>query len=256
MNEFNVAWMFPDTLFLHGERGNLLALARYAQMAGLKPIVDKVDFSTEGWDPWAYDVLVFGPGEISSFADVVEWLKPYADELSEFILQGGPIIVTGTSVGIFCEKTIRTDGTEIEGLGLLYARYHENEDVYGDDNWFSCVYNGNEMEIIGNQIQMGNLELVDEDPFGKLKYGYGNTGKDQQEGIIKKNSIFTNTLGPMLVCNPWLTEEIIRVCIFNRGYEGKDFDYDMDLEKKSFETKKRLIMTKETELTNCPREKE
>ena len=256
MNEFRVAWMFPDTLFLHGERGNLLALARYARMAGLTPTVDKVDFSTEGWDPWSYDVLFFGPGEISSFSAVAEWLQPYTDDLAEFIAQGGPIIVTGTSVGLFCEKTLRADGTEVEGLGLLYATFKENEDVYGDDEWFSCIYNGKEMEIIGNQIQMGDLELVDENPFGKLLYGYGNTGKNREEGIIKNNSIFTNALGPVLVTNPWLTEEIIRVCIFNRGYEEKDFGYDMELEHKSFESKKRLITTKETRLTNCPREKE
>ena len=102
MNEFNVAWMFPDTLFLHGERGNLLALARYAQMAGLKPIVDKVDFSTEGWDPWAYDVLVFGPGEISSFPQVMGWLYPHKEKLSDFVNEGRPLIATGTSVAMFC----------------------------------------------------------------------------------------------------------------------------------------------------------
>lgn len=256
MNEFKVAWMFPDTLFLHGERGNLLALARYAQMAGLKPSIDKIDFSTEKFDPWMYDVLFFGPGEISSFPEILKWLKPYVDDLTEFVREGGPIIVTGTTVGLFGDKVIRADGSEFDCLGIIYTTFKENENVYGDDIYFKCRYNDAEMEIIGNQIQMGDITLVDELPFGELIYGYGNSGTNLQEGVIKNNSIFTNTLGPMLVTNPWLTEEIIRVCMRSRGYGEAEFDYDMELERKSFESKKRLIMTKETHLTNCPREKE
>ncbi|MBR7088625.1 MAG: hypothetical protein IKI38_04650, partial [Mogibacterium sp.] len=33
----NIAWMYPDTLYLHGERGNVMALVRYAQYLGLEP---------------------------------------------------------------------------------------------------------------------------------------------------------------------------------------------------------------------------
>ena len=47
MSDFRIAWLFPDTLFLHGERGNLLALARFARLAGFEPEIIKVDF--DGW---------------------------------------------------------------------------------------------------------------------------------------------------------------------------------------------------------------
>lgn len=55
----------------------------------------------------------------------------------------------------------------------------------------------------------------------------------------------------MLICDPWLTVEIIKVAASNKGEEFKGIDYDMELEKKSFETKKRLITTKESRLVNC-----
>lgn len=32
MNTMKIAWLFPDTLYLHGERGNILALARFAEL--------------------------------------------------------------------------------------------------------------------------------------------------------------------------------------------------------------------------------
>ncbi len=251
MNEFKIAWLFPDTLFLHGERGNLLALARYAQMAGLAPEVIKIDFSTEDFDPASFDVIFCAPGEISSFPAVAEWLAPYRDKLAEFVFGGGPLIVTGTSVGLFGNKVIRSDGSEFDGLGIIFTDFRENEEVYGDDVYFRCEYNNEIMEVIGNQIQMGDLIIHEEKPFGEMFYGYGNTGKTREEGVQKWNSIFTNTLGPMLVCNPWLTEEIIKVAAARRELEIQPTGYDMKLEQDSFATKKEFILTKETHLTNC-----
>ena len=98
---------------------------------------------------------------------------------------------------------------------------------------------------------MGNLDIGNEKPFGHLLYGYGNLGKDRTEGIIKWNSIFTNTLGPMLVCNPWLTQQIIRVAAKKKGIDDLDFHFDPKLEMDSFLTKKEFILTKETKLKNC-----
>jgi CobQ-like glutamine amidotransferase family enzyme len=85
-----------------------------------------------------------------------------------------------------------------------------------------------------------------EKPFGQLMYGFGNTGKDRKEGSVKGNSIFTNTLGPILVLNPWLTKKIVMLCT---GCE--DFDFDMSLEHKSLETKKQFTAGKVSRLTNC-----
>ena len=141
MSDFKIGWLFPDTLFLHGERGNLLALARFAQLAGLSPVVEKIDFSTEGFEPANYDVLFCAPGEIACFQDVVDWLTPYKDKLTGFVSGGHPLIVTGTSIGLFCHQVLRADGSEMYGLGLLRAIYGEKEDVYGDDIYFKCVYN-------------------------------------------------------------------------------------------------------------------
>lgn len=253
MSKFKIAWLFPDTLFLHGERGNLLALARFAQMAGYEPVIDKIDFRSEKFVPEDYDVIFAAPGEISSFPAVRDWLLPYKPQLREYVDSGRPMIVTGTSVGLFGKQVLRSDGSEFEGLGIIFTQFSENKDVYGDDIWFECEYNDAKMEIMGNQIQMGDLNIVSETPFGHLKYGYGNTGKDQNEGVLRGNSIFTNTLGPILVCNPWLTEEVIRTAARIRGHEMPEFTYDPKLEKASFATKKKFTETKETRLTNCSR---
>lgn len=251
MSDFNICWLFPDTLFLHGERGNVLALAKYAELMGFDNKVTKVDFDTEDFDPMNYDVIFVAPGEISSFPAVRDWLLPYKDRLEEFMEEGHPLFVTGTSIGLFGKTIKRTDGTEMEGLGIMHTVMTEREYVYGDDVLYKAEYNGVPMEIVGSQICMADLDITDEEPFGELEYGYGNTGKDRREGMTRGYSVFTNALGPVLAYCPWLTCEIIRQGAWANGKSAKELSYDMELEKKSFELKKKYNLTKQTELTNC-----
>ena len=245
MNDFNIAWLFPNTLFLHGDRGNLLALKRFSKLMGLNPVVQKIDFDTEDFDPDKFDVIFAGPGEISSFPELKKWFDNRSSDISDFVSSGRPLIVTGTSICLFGEEYVRDDESEYKGLGIISTAYKERKDIYADDIWFECKYNEKNLQIIGNQIQMGNIEIKDEKPFGKIIYGYGNSGKDENEGVIKANSIFTNTLGPILICNPWLTIEVIKVACKYRGIDISEYTYDDTLEKASFEAKKMFINDKE-----------
>ena len=244
------AWLFPDILYIHGERGNLLALERVAKFAGAEAVIDRIDFDTEGFDPMNYDFIFCPPGEIASFNAVVEWLKPYKSQFEAFLEAGRVLLVTGTSQCIFGGITKREDGSTVEGLGLIDCDFTERRLVYGDDLNYMAQFGGEEFEIFGSQIQMMDVESREE-PFGQLMYGVGNTGKDRNEGSIKVNSIFTNTLGPILVLNPWLTKKIVLTCLKNSGFEEEDFDFDMSLELKSLETKKQFTSGKVSRLTNC-----
>ncbi|MGF6375623.1 CobQ-like glutamine amidotransferase family enzyme [Clostridiales Family XIII bacterium PM5-7] len=251
MSKIKIAWLFPDTLYLHGERGNIMALERFARLGGFDVETTKVDFDTVNFDPLDYDIMFCPPGEITSFPAVIQWLMPYQEKLESFIQQKRPLIVTGTSIGIWGNTVERTDGTSFSGLGIIDIHTKENEQVYGDDNDFICQYNGEEIEVIGNQIQMADFVNHNEAPFGTLIYGYGNTGKNREEGFQKENSIFTNTLAPMLVVTPKLTMEIIRVVAKNKGLNIPEFDVDVEIETQSFMTKKEFILGKESRLTNC-----
>lgn len=251
MRELRIAWLFPDTLYLHGERGNILALQRIIALKGLEAAVDQIDFETEGFDPMDYDIIFCPPGEIVSFPVVLEYLKPLKSRFEEFVSDGRPLIATGTSAGLWCRQVQRADGSSFEAMGLLQATAKENEAVYGDDVYFTCQYGGTEMEVLGNQIQMADLISEGEEPFGRLIYGYGNTGRDRQEGFRKENSVFTNTLGPMLVTNPWLTEKIVETAAEKAGLAISGGALDTSLEQRSFDAKKKFIAGKTTRLTNC-----
>ncbi len=251
MKTMNIAWLFPDTLYLHGERGNILALMRFSELAGFKAELKKVGFETEDFDPMNYDIIFCPPGEMVSYPVILEWLRPYKHQFEAFVEAGRPLIVTGNSIALWCSKVLRKNGSEFEGMGLLSVEAKENEAVYGDDIYFSCHYHGVDMEIIGNQIQMADFTNQGEEPFGRVLYGYGNTGKNREEGFQRKNSIFTNTLAPMLVVTPELTIEIIKAAAESKGELVENIEFDMELEEKSFATKREFIFGKESRLTNC-----
>lgn len=251
MNTLKIAWLFPDTLYLHGERGNILALEYFAKLANLTPETEKIDFDTQGFEPMDYDIIFCPPGEIVSFPAVIEWLTPYKSQFEAFIEEGRPLLVTGTSMAIWGKKTQRTDGSSFEGLGILSVDTVEKEAVYGDDLYYRCLYNGKGIEIIGSQIQMADFINRGEEPFGRLFYGYGNTGKDRSEGFAKKNSIFTNTLAPVLAVHPTLAVEVIKAAASAKGTELGEIIWDNSLAEKSFATKKEFIENKVTRLTNC-----
>ncbi|MBS6799757.1 MAG: cobalamin biosynthesis protein CobQ [Firmicutes bacterium] len=245
------AWLFPDILFLHGERGNIMALERIAGLLGIDLAVEKIDFSSEKFDPMNYALIFCPPGEMASFETVLEWLRPYADDLEKFVESGRVLLVTGTSMCMFGRDTARQDGTAIEGLGMIDCSFKERKYVYGDDICFTSDYGRQREECFGVQIQMMDICSREDRTFGNLIYGFGNDGKGRNEGVIKNNSVFTNVLGPMLVLNPWLTEEMIRKAAESIGLETDDVDIDTSLERKSLKSKKKFAMNKKTRLTNC-----
>lgn len=245
--KIKIGWLFPNTFNLHGERGNILALEAEAKRRGYGVEITQVSLDSINFTPLDYDFLFCSPGEMEHFPAVIDYLEKSKDALISYA-ENHPMLVTGTSVSLFGTRIHREDNTVIKGLGIIDVETYENPAVYGDDLFFRCQYNGKEMEIIGSQIQMMNLDIKEESPFGRLIYGYGNTGKTKFEGVMSGKGIFTNTLGPILVCNPWLTEEILNLIECNRGWPLWEEHRDNTLELRSLKTKVALINKKETRL--------
>ena len=204
-NIVNVAWMYPDILNLHGERGNAKAFELVSKKMGVKLNIDRID-------------------------DI--------DKIKEYIKNNKIIFVTGTTGALFAHNIDRLDGSSFNGLNLLDMDVKERNMVLGDD----LYYKFEKMEIMSSQIQMIDITLNKAKEFGKIIYGYGNNGKN--EGARNKNLLFTNALGPVLVKNPWLTEYLINLALKNKGLKEINKKMDFDLELKSLESAKDFINKK------------
>lgn len=240
-NELNILWMYPDILNLHGDRGNLMAFKKIGNLLNIKVNINKVESYNDDIDFENNDIIFFNVGEIKVMPTIIETLKKYNESLKKFIEDNKTIILIGASGCIMAKKTIRKT-EEFEGLGYLDMDLVERENIYGDDILFTL--NENNMEIVGCQIKMLDTILHSDIALGLLKYGSGNNGfNEKTEGAKYKNVIYTNTLGPIFVKNPWYTELIIKNALKNKNIniEKTLADEDFDIELNSLKAIKKFI---------------
>lgn len=206
MKKLKLAWMYPNVLNLHGERGSVMAFARIAEKLGIELETVRIDDPDVTPEISDVDIMFFGPGELRVMPMLRDVLTPVKDALEAHIAAGKYIIALGTTGALFAEKTLREDGSVIEGLGFLPESAEERSMVWGDDLYFTL---GDGTEIIGSQIQMLNFKVSPGSELGKVIYGFG-SGATGFEGCRSGNLIHTNCLGPVFVKNPWWAEIILR----------------------------------------------
>ena len=223
----NILWLWPDILNQHGERGNAMALVRVCGLYGIETEVARVNRLEDELSVEAADIILIGAGELAVMPQIVGALSKHVKRLADWVEGGGILFATGTAGAALGVQTLRTDGSQISGLGLLDMECREREAVLGDDLIFSigggngdvtdgCLVGGNGSDPGGGlgiyciQIQMMDVSLAaGQQPLGRIIYGYGNNGSGF-EGAQNGGVIFTNALGPVLVKNPWLTLSLIR----------------------------------------------
>lgn len=239
MNKIVVGWMYPDLLNLHGERGSVQALVQTGKAMGLEVDIRRVeDFD----DPIPFeelDMLIFLPGEIAAFRHLVPALQGQLTQLQAYLEDGHYLLALGTSGLMFGKSVLREDGSTQEGLGLLDMTAKERKYVWGDDLHFRI--HGSDMEIVGSQIQMAEVDA--KESFGQTVYGMGNNNTGA-EGARWKNLIYTNCAGPLLVKNPWFAAEILQDVAQKKGLEFHPAEPNR-IAKDSFDSTLRFIQTKQ-----------
>lgn len=243
----NIVWAYPDILNLHGDRGNLFAIEKVAKMLGIETKVTKIENYKDKIDFENTDIILFNVGEVKVMTTIIYALEAQEKELMEYIEAGKIIILIGTTGCIMAKETLRADGSKFEGLGILDMQCIERKDVYGNDLHFTLKEDEN-MEIMANQIQLIDTVLNSDIALGFVKYGMGNND-GITEGAKYKNVIFTNSLGPVLVKNPWYTEKLIKIAMENKQekIENSIEKEDFEIETKSMECIKKFIENKRKE---------
>lgn len=253
--EINIAWLYPDILNLHGDRGNMMAFAMIAQSMEITLNIKRVNSyeDIENFDD--IDIIYMGAGQLRDMKHVMDDMENYAEELFSYVDNGGYMLVTGSTGCVLGKSYTFEDNTETKALGLLDMTARElcrtkapfvTREVYGDDILWKT---DDGMEIAGCQIQRMDFALQNGlKPFGSLIYGYGNNCMDGKEGARYKNLMFTNTAGPMLSCNPWLGIKLFEDILADKGEAPKEYDKSslnyMKYAEESLKLKKQFIKEK------------
>ena len=236
----NFCYLYPDSFNLHGDRGNVFAFEKTANLLDVDMRFQKIDSFADKIDFDEIDILFVSPGELRTCEGIAETIREKADGFKAFIASGKTMIVIGTTISLFAKETERLDGTVFQGLGLVDAICKERKITYSNDEVFTTNVFGDSLEIVGGQIQMIDVCLNGEPPLGKVIYGYGNNHKDD-EGIKKNHFYFLNTLGPVFVKNPWLTANIIAEAMYLDTKPFNETDPAFCLEHKSNDEIRKFI---------------
>lgn len=237
-NTLNITWLYPDLLNLHGDRGNLMAFEKVGRKMGLDVKINRIDTFAQKIDFENSDIIFLNAGELKTVSSVVENIKKYGSAIYDFVEAGKPVIAIGTTGAVLIDSTRRTDGSTVEGLGIIHAEAVERAAIYGDDLHISLLED-KAFELMAVQIHLVDFFLKDQkDALAAVIYGKGNNDQDTTEGGKYKNAIFTNALGPVFVKNPWYTEKIINEALKAKGLPAAEpIEEDFfQIERNSFQT--------------------
>jgi len=210
--ELVIAHIHPELLNLYGDSGNIITLKARLSARGIDAkiieygIEDSLDFSST-------DIIYIGGGTDREQLTSCKKLCSFKAEFKSYSEDGGTILAVAAGyplLGQYYEQ----NSEKIEALGLL-DMYTEQ----GDDRTIGNVILESDLigtTIVGFENHSGRTYINNHSPLGKVRYGYGNSGKKDYEGAVDKNIIGTYLHGPLLPKNPILTDYILKNALLRK----------------------------------------
>ncbi|MET7393204.1 glutamine amidotransferase [Dactylosporangium sp. NPDC005572] len=204
-SHLRLIWLYPDLLSTYGDRGNLLILARRADLRGLP--VECAEVRADQPVPADGDVYLIGGGEDG----------PQALAAQRLLTDGGlhRAVERGATVFSVCAgyqlmgHSFFAKGTKCPGLGLLDINSDRGEtravgELAGEVDPMLGVPTLTGFENHGGRTHLGPGVR----PLARVTTGIGNDGTS--EGAWKGRILGTYSHGPALARNPAIADLLIR----------------------------------------------
>ena len=226
MKKFNILHLYYDIANLSGDAGNILAIKKAFEQQNVeykldtKTLGDKIDFKK-------YDLVYIGHMNYEVQELVRDDILKYKKELLSRIENGMYVIATGNSYELF--------GKTINGKKALNLFNYEatkvteiisDEELQNEERLVSeaiCYIKGFDYPVIGFYNHGNEIDTKDNILFD-VKKGFGGTSKIHTEGVHKYHFYGTYLLGPLLIRNPYLLDDIIKRLLTDNNIEFKEVD--------------------------------
>lgn len=200
MADLRITHLYPDLLRLNGESGNITALEKRANWAGLSAEVTRVELGHHL--PRHTDILFIGSGTVSATKAAADALQNLARDISNSDFQ---IIAVGSGWDLISEH-FSVDGQVVPTLNLTptshtaTGKHLVGEVVLGDGGNPMAGFINSDRVITGldEHSALGRVAASDEPELVGLLEGY------------KVGRILAARLqGPLLPMNPSLADEVL-----------------------------------------------
>lgn len=213
-----IGHLYPDLMNTYGDRGNIVALVMRARWRGIEVEIMPISLG-ETPDLSRVDLFFFGGGQDKEQRLVSQDLVQYKKgPLTEAVENG--TVALGVCGGYqLLGKYYRTGtGEELPGVGVLDVVTEAGDQRFiGNVVLQTALPLGELTTLVGFENHSGRTYLGSGvRPLGKVLVGYGNNGRDGQEGCIYKNAFGTYLHGPLLPKNPHFTDYLIKTALSRR----------------------------------------
>jgi lipid II isoglutaminyl synthase (glutamine-hydrolysing) len=236
----SIGHLYPDTMGLYGDRGNIITLVRRCEWRGIEVTVTPLK-AGEPVDPDACDLLFFGGGadrEQSAVGN--DLLSVKADGLRAAV-QADTVVLAVCGGYQLLGKYFRTlDGEEIRGLGILDAWTVAGTRRCIGNVVVEALVGEPGKTLVGFENHSGQTFLGEGcQPLARVLQGHGNNGADKFEGAVYRKIYGCYLHGSLLPKNPWFADYLILQALRRREPSMESLDpLDDTLELRAHESVK------------------
>jgi lipid II isoglutaminyl synthase (glutamine-hydrolysing) len=215
-----LGWLYPELMSIYGDRGNIICLSKRMMWRGIDCRIERVTFSTSEKTLAACDLILGGGAQDRQQELVVsDLLRKKGKTLRQSFDRGIPGLFVCGSPQLLGHYYTAGDGVKLKGLGIFnFVTKHPGYGVprcigntVGEiDEDFRVKGLPWRNTIVGFENHGGRTYLgVGVKPFARVVKGYGNNGRNGDEGAIYRNVIACYYHGPLLPKNPHIADWLI-----------------------------------------------
>lgn len=211
--DLTLAWLYPDSMSIYGDRGNIIALTKRAEWRGIQLAVWRLP-KGERLDQLP-DLAMFGGGQDREQRLIEhDFLDLKGEVLTLAVEDGVPVLAVCGGFQMLGHGYLDADGSRIQGLGLLDA-----DTVAPRAKDRRCIGNivvqtAIGRDLVGFENHGGRTTLgPSAEPLGRVRKGFGNNGRDGTEGARYRNCCGTYMHGSLLPKNPWFADFLLETAL-------------------------------------------
>ncbi|HEY7175895.1 MAG TPA: glutamine amidotransferase [Micromonosporaceae bacterium] len=199
-----IVWIYPDLLSTYGDRGNMLILARRAEMRGMP--AEMVEVRSDQAVPTKGDIYLLGGGEDGPQALAAERLN--ADRGLHHAVEQRAVVFCVCAGYQLLGTSFHAKGAKCAGLGIVdmtsdRGRTRAVGEIVGEIDPALGLPALSGFENHGGRTHLGR----DAKALARVTVGIGNDGKS--EGVWQGSVIGTYSHGPALSRNPELADLLL-----------------------------------------------
>ena len=203
-----IVHIYPREMSIYGDLGNTRALASRLRWHGYEPVIHQhhpgSDFPTDA------HLVLGGGGQDSGQARVEDDLAHNGDVLRALAAQGTAMLMICGMYQLFGNAFITVEGERLPGIGILDVTTQGNAKRMIGPVVLKTAYG----DVVGYENHSGSTQLAPgQQPFGTVRSGMGNNGKDATEGAVTGNVFGSYLHGPVLPANPRFADALIKLAV-------------------------------------------